>query len=85
MVNISFAQFFFCEQTAFDKNISLSLIGKEITEACKDRKILNISAPQSQPSMPMCNISTIIKLNNLKHNYSVLSGKLKSEGGKFEN
>ena len=75
MVNISFAQFFFCEQTAFDKNISLSLIGKEITEARKDRKIRNISAPQFQPSM--ANISAIPKLNNLKHNYSVLSGKLK--------
>ena len=83
MTNISFAQFFFCEQNAFVKNINLSLIGKEITEAHKDRKIRNISAPQSQPSMT--NISTMIKLNNLKHNYSVLSGKLKSAAGKFGN
>ena len=83
MANISFAQFFFCGQTAFDKNINLSLIGKKITEARKDRKIRNISAPPSQPSM--ANISTMIKLNNLKHNYSVLSGKLKSVGGKFGN
>ena len=73
--------FFFCEQTAFNENMNLSLKGEKITEARKDRKIRNTSVPQSQPAMD--NISTITKMNNLKHNYSVLSGKHEWEYGKF--